>query len=235
MKKLRGKEALKYSMFYDVLFPEEPQETDGREYHNLKLVKTVSYLAPLDITIKEQAFVVFDIETTGLDTVHERIIELGAIRLEAGTRKVTRFQTLLSIPSKIPYSATLIHGITDAMLRGAPTFNEVAYQFLRFIDGAVLVAHNAEFDFSFLRNEYYRCDMALHWSTYCTLKMARRVLPGRPSYKLDALADHYGFDFSARHRSIGDCEVTVKVLGELMKKKAPSNLGDLKMFEVKDK
>ena len=92
----------------------------------------------------------------------------------------------------------------------------MAADFFRFIDGAILVAHNADFDWAFLRNGAARLGYQLSWPCFCTLKLARALLPQLESKNLDSLAKHFSLDFEARHRAIGDCKVTHGVLMGLL-------------------
>ncbi|RYZ70600.1 MAG: 3'-5' exonuclease, partial [Proteobacteria bacterium] len=161
--------------------------------------------------------VIFDFETTGLDVYRDRIIEIGAIKYENG-RRVGDFSFLIDPEIPLPEIITKITGITDAMLEGQRKIEGVLPEFLQFIDKCVLVAHNAEFDLNFLRSVASRQGYQIEYPCFCTLKMARLLLPDLESKNLDTLAKHYELSFAARHRSIGDCEVTGSVLTNLLAK-----------------
>jgi DNA polymerase III epsilon subunit family exonuclease len=235
-RRAKGMSALKYSVFHDVLFPAEPPEyPEGFMFDGMKLMKLIKYTADVDLPLRKQAIVVFDIETTGLKAGPDRIIEIGAMRLEADTRKTSSFSTLISIPGKVPKEITELTGITDKMLKGKPTFKEMSGDFLEFIKGAVLFAHNVDFDFGFLKTEFSKLGITIQWDCFCTYKMAKKILPDLGSYKLGSLANHFGIEFSSRaHRSMADVGVTVQVLTELMLRKAPKTLKDLKTFKGKE-
>ena len=111
-------------------------------------------------------------------------------------------------------------GITQEMLQGQPQMGAVLPEFLRFIEGSILVAHNAEFDMGMLKAACSRQGLELEWPCFCTLKMAREMLADLENKKLDTLAAHYGLSFESRHRAIGDIKVTVGVLAGLLRQEA---------------
>lgn len=162
-------------------------------------------------------FVVLDLETTGLNPETERICEIGAIKLQSG-KELGRYQTLVNPERPIPPDATRTHGITDDMCKTAPVFTAVAPDLRRFLAGSVIVAQNAEFDMGFLNAEFRRAGATrLNTSAVDTVLLARKARPGLSSYRLDNLANAFGARFTARHRSIGDCEVTAKVFVECLR------------------
>jgi DNA polymerase-3 subunit epsilon len=135
-------------------------------------------------------FVVLDVETTGLSPqVGHRIIEIGAVCLENGI-ETCAFHSLINCGCKIPPAAQRVHGICEAMLCNQPPPTSVYPEFHRFIKGAVLIAHNARFDISFLRNEFDRQQLPLINDSRCTLELSRRCLPGLPNYRLQTVARH---------------------------------------------
>lgn len=165
----------------------------------------------------DRDFVVFDLETTGLNNseaggMMDRIIEIGAVRIHGG-RIVQKFASFVACPVKISDEITKITGIDGSMLVGAPEVGEVMADFYKFCDGAALVAHNAQFDIKFVRHyaglEGYRFEHRL----YDTLTFAQVVLR-LSNYKLNTVADHYNFKFN-HHRAFDDAFVTAKVFIEL--------------------
>jgi DNA polymerase III subunit epsilon len=205
---------LTQSLFHRVIYPPAESSIGPGKAASLVLEQMVRYSLPLDTLLLEHPFVVFDFETTGLDTKADRIVELGAIRFSGG-KEVARFERLVNPERSLGRYTTAISGITEDMLASAPAASIVLPEFIRFIDGAILIAHNAEFDWAFLRNACQRLGIALDWPCVCTLKMSRRFLPELERRTLDALAQHLALKFAARHRSVGDAEVTKAVFLKL--------------------
>ena len=197
-------------MFHSVFFPPADEDESGAE-SNLLLQKVLRYGAPTNRFIKNCRLVVFDFETTGLDSNKDQIIEIGGLVVENGVAG-GEFSTLVKPTIPLPEAASKITGITDEMLADQPPIDQELPKFLKFIEGSILVAHNAEFDMAFLRNACDRLGYQIQWPSFCTLKMARALLPDLESKNLDTLAKHYQLTFEARHRSIGDCKVTSAVL-----------------------
>ncbi len=161
-------------------------------------------------TFIDKPFVVFDFETTGLDTRTSRIIEIGAIKY-VNKKEVGRFSQLVHPQIPLPKEIIRITGIDDSMLIGMPPIQEVLPNFHDFLRGSIGVAHNAEYDVGMMYHESNRLGISCDYTIICTLKMARHFLK-LESRKLDSLATHYGLQFESRHRSIGDILVTAEVL-----------------------
>ncbi|RYZ52711.1 MAG: 3'-5' exonuclease [Proteobacteria bacterium] len=206
---------LRNSMFQEILFPGDEDEFGSQG--QLFLQKVLRYHLAPDSLVMNSPVVIFDFETTGLDSIRDRIIEVGAIKYVNGKR-VGDFSFLVKPEIPLPEIITKITGITPEMLEGQPAIEAVLPDFLQFIDKTVLVAHNAEFDMAFLRSACSRLGYQIEYPCFCTLKMARQLLPDLESKNLDTLAKHYELTFAARHRSVGDCEVTGAVLNNLLKK-----------------
>jgi DNA polymerase III epsilon subunit family exonuclease len=162
--------------------------------------------------ISETDYVVFDVETTGPKTPPCRIIELGAYRVSRG-RIVGEFQTLLNPEMKIPPFIVGLTGISDEMVARAPRFSEVAPEWLRFADSAVLVAHNAQFDVRFINHELSLVFPGRRMVNphLCTVSLARRVLPDLNSHRLHTLAEHFAVTIDKRHRAGDDARATAEV------------------------
>ena len=159
-------------------------------------------------------FTVFDLETTGLSPTRDRIVEIAAVHVDLdGT--VTRFQSLVNPGCPIPYAASRVHNITDAMVRSAPTFREIAPQFLDLARHSTLVAHNARFDLGFLQESLARGGNEL-WKgkTMDTLKLSRRAFAGLPSYSLQHLRHALALPevSGEAHRAGADAEWTMHLL-----------------------
>ena len=159
-------------------------------------------------------FTVFDVETTGMSPVYDRIVEIAALRIEQdGSQK--RFSTLVNPGRYIPPAATRVHHITNEMVSSAPYFDTVGAEFSEFISGSTLVAHNARFDLSFLQESLARCGLPL-WEgkTLDTLRLVRSTHPGLRSYKLQDLRITLDLECAGgtAHRAGSDVEWTAVLL-----------------------
>lgn len=168
--------------------------------------------------IEEAAFVVVDTETTGVRAEEDGVIELAAVRIERGCI-VDRFSQLINPGRAVPRRITEITGITTAMVFDQPAMADVMPAFEAFLGEAVFVAHNLSFDQGFLDAERARLGLApLANPTLCTLRLARRLLPGLRSKGLTSLADFFGLHIAHRHRALGDAEATAEVLRAFLKR-----------------
>lgn len=169
--------------------------------------------------------VVFDLETTGLSAKNDAIIEIGAIKIRGGELcQQEIFHTLLH-PTRvdgssisIPARASAVHGISDQMVKNAPSIAEVLPKFLSFVGDGVVVAHNARFDCGFMRVAAQRQDLVWAPKELCTMKLSRLAFPTERSHKLDLLAQRLGLQFGhgGRHRSMGDVLVTAQAYLRLL-------------------
>jgi DNA polymerase-3 subunit epsilon len=160
-------------------------------------------------------YAVLDIETTGLSPAREKITEI-AIFLHDGKSIVDEWTTLLHPEKKIPYRITQMTGINNQMVKDAPRFYEVAKKIVELTEGAVLVGHNIRFDYGFLRHEFLQLGFDFQRKTLDTVKLSRKLIPGRPSYSLGKLCRSLGIDNPARHRAAGDALATVKLFELLL-------------------
>ncbi len=166
--------------------------------------------------VDEVPFIVVDVETTGVKAGCDRVIELAAVKVRGG-EVVGRFGRLINPERAVPGRITQITGITSAMVFDQPTAAEVLPGFLDFLGTGVFVAHNLPFDERFLNAELKRAGhAALENSTLCTLRLARRLLPGLKSKGLSSLIDFYGLRIANRHRAAGDAEATAAILGRFL-------------------
>jgi DNA polymerase III subunit epsilon len=167
--------------------------------------------------IEECAFAVVDVETTGMRAWGgDRITEI-AIAVVHGARREIVFDSLINPERRIPAAIAGITGITDAMVRRAPRFAEVAGEVLTALGGRVFVAHNARFDWAFVGAELRRArEVVLDGPRLCTVKLARRLVGGVRSCGLDNLTQFFGFRNAARHRAAGDALVTAELLARLL-------------------
>jgi DNA polymerase III epsilon subunit family exonuclease len=148
--------------------------------------------------------IVLDTETTGLDHKSERLLEVAAVKLENG-EVVETFTSLVNPQVPIRHSSFQIHGISEEMVKDAPTIDEVLPRFLEFINELPFVAHNAIFDYSFI-NEAHKTLYNKRWKTHKidTLEMYRSVFPDEPSHGLASLLARFGFEPEVKHRALDD-------------------------------
>ena len=149
------------------------------------------------------SYVLLDLETTGGNPVHDRITEIAALRVDHG-QVSARWQSLVDPGRPIPVYIQRLTGITDAMVAGAPRFEELVERLLELLDGAVLVAHNVRFDHGFVKNALARAGDDLRARTLCTVRLSRRLEPHCSGHGLDAIQARHGLVNPARHRAMGD-------------------------------
>ena len=154
-----------------------------------------------------QTFVVFDLETTGLDCETHEIIEIGAIRVLRDSTNHVTYQALVKPTKKIPALITKKTGITQAMTEseGVP-LDQAVREFIEFIGDSRLVAFNAAFDMGFIKRAASQQGLVLENEVSCALKMARRAFPGRNSYRLDDLSADGNLGTDGAHRALKDSE-----------------------------
>ncbi len=161
-------------------------------------------------------YAIVDVETTGGSAQYERIIEVAVV-LHDGRRVVETFSSLLYPERSIPWHITQITGITDEMVARAPRFFEIARRIVEMTQGAVFVAHNAAFDYGFLRQEFARLGYAYTCrQRLCTVRLARKVFPGLPGYSLDYLRTHFGIASERAHRALDDALATARLLEHIL-------------------
>ena len=164
-----------------------------------------------NILIKDSDFVVLDFETTGLSVKNSKVIEIGMVKIKKG-EIVDTYSSFINPILPIPFQITLLTGITQEDIKDAPIFEELSYEILDFIGDATLVAHNAPFDYSFLKAEFKFAGIDIsHLQIICTLKLAKRILPNLKSKSLSSLRKHYGILHKNVHRALGDANVTAKI------------------------
>ncbi len=155
-------------------------------------------------------YAIVDIETTGGYAGNHRVTEI-AIYHHDGLHITDRFQTLINPGRRVPDFITGLTGITTDMVREAPAFADIAKEIYDWLKDRVFVAHNAHFDYSFLKKEFD--DAGIRWSPkkLCTVRLGRKIIPGLDSYSLGRLAESLGIEISDRHRAGGDAEATAKI------------------------
>jgi len=167
--------------------------------------------------LNEIDFVVLDVEAIGAKGLPARIIEIGAYHVRSG-KILDEFQSLVDPGVPLPRFIAALTGITDEMLKGAPEFAEVVDAWLEFAADAVLVAHDSKFDLALLNREIARVfpGSRMRNAELCTVKLARRMLRTLDGHNLDALADHFGFEITERHRAASDARATAQLLLRLL-------------------
>ena len=162
-------------------------------------------------------YAIVDIETTGGYAENHRMTEI-AIYHHDGMQITDRFQTLINPGRRVPYFITGLTGITNDMVKEAPSFADVAEEIYGRLKGKVFVAHNAHFDYSFLKKEFD--DAGISWKTkrLCTVRLGRKIIPGLDSYSLGRLAESLGITIQDRHRAGGDAEATARIFDIMLKR-----------------
>ncbi len=158
----------------------------------------------------ERKYAIVDIETTGGLVKRDKITEI-AIVLHDGHHVIDQYQTLINPERSIPPFISNMTGITDNMVAEAPLFCEVAKEIVLRTEGAVFVAHNARFDYGFLREEFARLGYAYTRKQLCTVRLSKKLLPNLKSHSLDSLIRHYALQVSNRHRALDDALATAEV------------------------
>ncbi len=173
-----------------------------------------------DTPLRSLEYVVVDVETTGGPARRgHRITEVCAVRLSPEGAPKEEFTALVNPDRVIPPFVTSLTRITMDMVSRAPRFPEVAPELARVLDGAVFVAHNAQFDWSFVSRELERAGgEPLRGKMLCTVRMARRLVPEVSSRSLDALSYYFGVHNDARHRAWGDARATATVFRRLLER-----------------
>lgn len=160
-------------------------------------------------------FAVVDIETTGSRATHDKIIEL-AVLIHDGERVLDTFQTLLNPDCKIPPYIAGFTGISENMVAAAPRFYEVARKFVEMTDDCIFVAHNAQFDYHFIRAEYRALGFEYVRPRLCTVRASRKILPGFPSYSLGKLCRSLEIPLEHHHRAFDDAQATTFLLKRMI-------------------
>jgi DNA polymerase-3 subunit epsilon len=162
-------------------------------------------------------FAIIDIETTGTNCKYDNITEF-AVYQHNGQEITNYFSTLINPGIDIPYYITKLTGIDNEMVKNAPKFYEVAKIIIELTAGRTFVAHNVQFDYRFLKEEFERLGYYFNRKILCTVQLARKFLPGHSSYSLGKICSDLGIDIIDRHRASGDALATVKLFEILLQK-----------------
>jgi DNA polymerase-3 subunit epsilon len=159
----------------------------------------------------EQVYVVVDVETTGGRGDNHRVTEIGAVKVRNGA-VIDRFQTLLNPQRTIPPNISRLTGITPAMVADAPYFVDIADDFDDFLQDAIFVAHNVDFDYGFIASEYRRIGRPFRFPKLCTCASMRKLYPGHKSYSLANLCRTFDIALNQHHRALCDAEAAAELL-----------------------
>lgn len=161
-------------------------------------------------------YVVFDIETTGFSPLYNKIIEIGAVKVSGG-RIVDKFSTFVNPDEPVPYRIEQLTGINDNMVMDAPHIEEILPEFLEFSRDCVMVAHNADFDMSFIISEGKKLGINTQYTIVDTVALARMLLPQLNKYKLDTVAKALNVSLENHHRAVDDAGCTAEIFVKFIK------------------
>ena len=164
----------------------------------------------------DDTYVVFDIETTGFSAVHDRIIEIGAVKISHG-EEVGRFSEFINPQIPIPFKIEQLTSINDGMVKDAPTIDLILPKFLEFCKGSILVAHNAEFDTGFIKQKAEDLQLEYDFTVVDTMTLSRVLLTGLAKFTLDNICKHLNISLEHHHRAIDDASATAKMFLKLSK------------------
>lgn len=152
-------------------------------------------------------YVVFDLETTGLEATTDKIIEIGALKYK-GNELIEKFNVLINPEIKLPLVITKITGLTDEDLQNERTIEEVLPEFINFIEDLPLIAHNSEFDLGFIEENIKKLNLnMISNKNIDTIEIARLYIPRAYNYKLETLKKYFHLEYGS-HRSVDDCKTT---------------------------
>ena len=172
----------------------------------------MSIIPPVPAPFHEP-LVFVDLETTGANPVRDRITEIGIV--EVTPEGVQEWSTLVNPGQPIPPFIQQLTGIDDAMVAGAPAFADLAQEVLERLKGRLFIAHNARFDYGFLKNEFRRLGLKFHSQVLCTVKLSRKIQPQYHRHSLDALIERHGLFDENRHRALSDARLIHQFWGRL--------------------
>ena len=211
-RKKKGKAPIRLSRYIRKLFRKE-KKSIGRWYGNYEKLITVDAFKK----ISGKSYVVFDLETTGLDADLDRIIEIGAVRVSRGRLSNETFQQLVNPGCRIPAEASNANHITNEMVDGMPNIRPVLADFLAFVNGDLLVAHNGGFDACFLDNACSRCGYQAPSKYFDTMRLSV-YWAGLKNRKLATMLEVAGIENEQAHRALSDAVATAKLCIKSMEK-----------------
>lgn len=166
-----------------------------------------------------------DLETTGATATADRITEIGIIQVDGG--EVREWSTLVNPGAPIPRFIESLTGISDVMVASAPRFSDVAADVLARLAGRLFIAHNARFDYGFLKNEFRRAGLDFRATVLCTVRLSRKLHPQHPRHSLDALVARHGLVADDRHRALGDARLIHRFWNLMVAESDPERFDDV--------
>ena len=163
-----------------------------------------------------------DLETTGATSVSDHITEIGVVEVDG--EQISEWASLVNPQTRIPEFIERLTGISNAMVANAPTFAELAPALHDRLDGCLFVAHNARFDYGFLKAEFARVGLDFRATVLCTVKLSRRLFPAERKHNLDSLISRHGLDGGARHRALADARVIAQFWTKMQHEVAADDL-----------
>lgn len=177
-----------------------------------KIARTLKGKSTIDLL---SDYIIFDIETTGLDSSYDEVIEIGAIKVK-NNKIVSKFNSLVKPKNEIDEYITELTGITNEMVKDAPTIEEILPDFMNYIGNDILIGHNVNFDINFIYDNLYRNKFDVLTNDFIdTMRISRKLLPELPHHRLIDLAKYFKIDSTNNHRSLKDCEITMNVYENL--------------------
>lgn len=162
-------------------------------------------------------YAIVDVETTGLRPARDKIIEVAVV-ITDGEKVIDQFSTLVHPECVLPQYITSLTSISDNMLHDAPKFFQVAKHLVTLLKGCTFVAHNARFDYSFLKKEFAELGYTFHKPVVCTVRLARELFPGLPNYRLSTICKALGISMEGAHRALADALATTELFKRLQAK-----------------
>lgn len=202
-------------MTFAVMLPVAPSNPAESCCHKESTMSIVSDSTRLD----DLVFVAFDTETTGLSATSAHLLELSGVKFSNCGQVLDTFSQLIDPQASIPPALTAIHGITDEMVSGQPTYKEVIPDFFNWVGAGpiVMVAHNAPFDLAFLQTAVNRCNLSIpRYPVIDTLPLSRRFIPEAPNHKLGTLTTHLKLEAGGFHRALADSHHVRNLLVKLL-------------------
>jgi DNA polymerase-3 subunit epsilon len=154
--------------------------------------------------LRHEPLAIVDVETTGTRPSVDRITEIAVLEVD-GFEVTSRWSTLVNPGASIPAEIQALTGITREMVAAAPRFADLAGELAARLAGRLFIAHNARFDYGFVRHEFQRAGLNFRARTLCSVRLSRRLYPGK-GHDLDSVIARHGIDCSARHRALGDAD-----------------------------